>query len=420
MRDYTLAHLSDSVLLLELAGLMGQDRLTTARMLAHIAEVDTRRLYAPAGYSSMHAYCVGELHLSEDSAYKRIRAARAAREFPTLFAAVAEGRLHLAGVCLLAPHLTAENVEELIGAATHRRKYEIEVWLARRFPSAEVRDVARAVIPVRAQLAPGPVASGSGGTNGELALGRVGEGSESVELALGRVGDGSESGELAPGRVETDAPAAATERYLVRVMFSKSTHDKLRLAQALLSHAVPAGDVARVLDRALDTLIAQLQRRKIGAVAKLPRGPEGQSAPQAAQRAAGVPRRREAMPSTVAGPCRPETPPLSEGGSRRHDPRIRRRHIPAPIRRAVWERDQGQCTFVSESGTRCQERRFLEFDHIEPVARGGRATVEGMRLRCQAHNQYEAERVFGAGFMSRKREEARNAASRPETVATRG
>jgi hypothetical protein len=33
--------------------------------------------------------------------------------------------------------------------------------------------------------------------------------------------------------------------------------------------------------------------------------------------------------------------------------------------------------------------------------------VDGMRLRCRAHNQYEAERVFGAEFMRRKREKAR-------------
>jgi len=56
-------------------------------------------------------------------------------------------------------------------------------------------------------------------------------------------------------------------------------------------------------------------------------------------------------------------------------------------------------------------RAWLEFDHIEPVARGGTATVEGMRLRCRAHNQYAAECAFGAGFVDRKREQAREAAA---------
>ena len=45
----------------------------------------------------------------------------------------------------------------------------------------------------------------------------------------------------------------------------------------------------------------------------------------------------------------------------------------------------------------------LEFDHIEAFARGGEATTANIRLRCRAHNQYEAERTFGAGFMEAKR-----------------
>jgi hypothetical protein len=93
--------------------------------------------------------------------------------------------------------------------------------------------------------------------------------------------------------------------------------------------------------------------------------------------------------------------------------------VPAQVRRAVWDRDQGRCTFVSAKGTRCKARRFLEFDHVDPVARGGQATVDRMRLRCRAHNQYEAERAFGAGFMNRKRHEPRCATeTRARNAAT--
>src|SRR5438477_12387615 len=83
------------------------------------------------------------------------------------------------------------------------------------------------------------------------------------------------------------------------------------------------------------------------------------------------------------------------------------RYVPASIRRAVWERDGGQCSFVSsETGRRCSERGRLEFDHRREFARGGEATVDGIRLLCRADNQHAAERTFGAGFMSAKREEA--------------
>jgi hypothetical protein len=87
------------------------------------------------------------------------------------------------------------------------------------------------------------------------------------------------------------------------------------------------------------------------------------------------------------------------------------RHIPAAVKRAVRERDQDQCTFQSESGQRCPARTRLEFDHVEPVARGGQATVDGMRLRCRAHNQYDAECTFGVVFIARKRQQARETAA---------
>ena len=328
MRNYSLTHVSDAVLLRDLAELITRDRLTTSEILAHIGEVDARRLYAPSGYSSMHAYCVGELGLSDDAAFKRIQAARAARQFPEVFAAVAEGRLHLAGVCLLAPHLKPENAEELIEAASGKRKSEIEDWLARR-SSNPCRSQTAGVLQLPAgQLAPGQVGDVPGGNPAD-----------------------SRDSELAPGQVDC---SESPEPFLIRARVSRA---KLRYAQALLSHAVPSGNVDQIFDRALDALIRLLEKRKIGSTSR-PR------------------------------PMRPS---------------LRQRHIPAEVRRAAWDRDGGQCTFVSAAGHRCRERRFIEWDHIEPVACGGKGTVQNVRLRCRAHNQYEAERAFGADFMSRKR-----------------
>jgi hypothetical protein len=74
----------------------------------------------------MFAHCFGELRFSEDAAYKRIQAARAAPRFPRLFADVAAGRLHLTALGLLAPHLDADNVDELVTAASGRRRMALQ------------------------------------------------------------------------------------------------------------------------------------------------------------------------------------------------------------------------------------------------------------------------------------------------------
>lgn len=55
---------------------------------------------------------------------------------------------------------------------------------------------------------------------------------------------------------------------------------------------------------------------------------------------------------------------------------------------------------------RCGERRFLEFDHVIQIARGGTSNVQQVRLLCRTHNQFEAERVFGKEFMEAKREDS--------------
>lgn len=78
-----------------------------------------------------------------------------------------------------------------------------------------------------------------------------------------------------------------------------------------------------------------------------------------------------------------------------------RRPVPAAVRDAVFERDDGCCTFIGGDGRRCGSKHDLEVDHCQPVARGGTNTLDNLRVLCAVHNRLEAERVFGAAWMSR-------------------
>ncbi len=342
MSRYALSHLSDPVLDRDLPTAVARECTGTALVLAYIAEFDARKRYLPAGYPSMFAYCVGELHLSEDAAYKRIQAARAARRFPAIFEAVADGRLHLTAVGLLAPHLTEDTADELLATAIHKSKSEIERLLAERFPRPDVLAWVEGI-----PASPAPKSAG------QLAPAQVEEGSvperveEAWELAPAQVGDRSNVKPLSP------------QSFAVQFTLSRRGHDQLRYAQELLGHQIPSGDIAQVFERALDALIPQLEKNKFAATAR--------------PRTTGVRSTRST------------------------------RHIPAQVKRAVWVRDGGQCTFMGETGRRCPARTRIEFDHIQEVARGGEATVAGLRLRCRAHNEYGAECTFGPEFMRHKR-----------------
>src|SRR2546422_11131025 len=97
-------HLSDDVLLAEVRSLAGRERQATAHLIAHLAELDARRLYLGAGFSSLFTYCVEILRLSEAEAYNRIETARLARSFPLVLDMLFEGSLNLTTVRLLASY----------------------------------------------------------------------------------------------------------------------------------------------------------------------------------------------------------------------------------------------------------------------------------------------------------------------------
>jgi hypothetical protein len=255
MHTYSLSHLSDYVLIRELAEFAGNERCATAGLLARIAEVDARRLYLPAGYPSMYLYCVHELRLSEDAAYKRIRVARTARRFPVIFHGLADGRLNLTSVVLLTPYLTEQTADELLSAARHKTKSEVEQLLAERFPRSEMLGLVEAIPTPRA------------GTEIHN------EAANWLQNRLARPRPARPGGELVPEPVGTPACRSkiaphAPERFAIHAMIGQGAHEDLRQAQALLSHQLPSGDIGAVLERALRSLVVDLEKRRFAATAR--------------------------------------------------------------------------------------------------------------------------------------------------------
>ena len=349
----SLERLGDRDLLAETRRLAERERGATAEVIAALMELDARKLYLGEGCSSLFTYCTQVLHCSEHAAYGRIEAARAARRFPSILDQLADGRLTLTTVGLLAPHLTPENHEELLSSARHKSKREVEHIVAAVRPLPAVAPVIRklpvprADAPVRASQSSRPTAVAEDDAVPPEGL--------LVPCAIAAL-----PGELTsppPSSVaarETTSQRAvvkplAPERYKVQMTVSSATHDKLRRAQDLLRHCIPSGDPAAIFDRALTLLVADLEKRKLAA-AERPR----------------------------AGSATPKNS----------------RYVPATFKREVWARDGSQCAFIGAEG-RCTERGFLEVHHVVPFADGGATDAGNLELRCRAHNVYEAGQWFG-------------------------
>src|SRR6185436_19903416 len=145
MKSWSRRHLTDAAAFNSFIVSDDRDRIQLPELLADLAEVDARKLYLPKGYSSMREYCVRVRHWSHDVARKRIRAARKGRQFPEIFDALNDGRLHLTALAMLAKHLRRDNVSELIVAATHKTMDEVAVLIAIRYPSEPVSTVFRPI-----------------------------------------------------------------------------------------------------------------------------------------------------------------------------------------------------------------------------------------------------------------------------------
>jgi hypothetical protein len=337
--------LSGPDLLARLHVLAGNEREAATELVAHLASLEARpALYAAQGYGSLFAYCTQALRLSEDVACNRIDVARACRRFPVILEQLSSGSVTLTSVRLLAPHLTAANHETVLARASGGNRRMIEALVAELAPRPDVPSSVRklptfTVMPA-SSATPAPAVSAAS--------------SEPIPAIA------PSPALLAPTPRRPVVRASAPERYRVQFTIGQETHEKLRRVQALLRREITSGDPAAIFDRALTLLLEKVEKTKVPAVDK--------------------PRARS---------IRPETDREAENG------RLPSRHIANDVKRTVWQREAGQCAFVSAMGHRCTERTFLEFHHIQPYARGGPATAANVSLRCRRHNRYEAELIFG-------------------------
>ncbi len=237
---------------------MDRDRGLTVELVTCIAAVEARRLYRELGFASTYAYCISTFNMSGDMAYRRIHAAKALLRFPQILPALADGRLHLTAVVLIAPRLSGKNVESLIEAATHRTKAQILAMLAERFPQPDVPTRLRQIQPRPVErMPPASVATNVSTPQKSLALARVPVG-------------GTEQAAVYPTMAFTEVLPLAPARFELRCTLSQTAHDALRTAQALLSHSMPNADASEVIERALVEMVGQLERKQIGARGDIP------------------------------------------------------------------------------------------------------------------------------------------------------
>jgi 5-methylcytosine-specific restriction endonuclease McrA len=386
--DLVLTDRSNQQLLDGAKHLTGRHRTVTAHLIAHLAEIYARKLHVAERFPYLGDYCVEALGLSEDEGHRRAHAAVLAQKYPVILDMLLEGSIHLSTLRIIGKCLTPRNYKKVLDAARGKNKTELEHLAAALDPKPDVPTVLRKLPQPRSEQEEGPrgevlfaagaivdAAAVTGGAVESTAT-EAAETKGEIETSMDRLG--SEASVVVAPNPPTRASLRplSPERYNLQITIDKETHDALRELQDLLRHQVPNGDLVTILQ---DTIIERrdrVKRQKFGHT-KRPR--------KAEEQASWI--KNE---NTETGVNNVEKEPIAPGRSAGNS-----RHIPAAVKREVWQRDKGRCAFLGRTGKRCSATGRLEFHHVHAYALGGSATVDNIALRCRTHNVYEGVALFG-------------------------
>lgn len=231
MQGVSPAGMTDEELLGALRRAVILERENTVTVLRLLSEVDRRRLVDKTSTPSLFVYCVKELGYAEGAAYRRIRTARCARQFPRIYALLRRGSVSLTTVSLLAPHLNRDNYRRLLREASGMTRYEVERLVAGLDPKPESRESIRPIGPGRPAA---PTASPE---------------AVKAEDLFSSVAAAPE-----PGRVPVPQDPLPT-RVEFRFTADESLLDKIRRAKEVLWHKHPAGRLEDILGEAVEALL---------------------------------------------------------------------------------------------------------------------------------------------------------------------
>ena len=339
--------LDSAALSRRLGELAGHEREVQVEFLFHLDEFDIRRAWAEEGYGSLWDYLLRVLHLREGAAFRRIAAMRVLRRLPVVAEALRDGRLCLSTVAVLGPLLTEENVGDLVARAAFLTKAEVERLVVTLQPRTAPKDGLR-LLPARKaepRETRTPVAEPS---------------TPAVSVAAAPLAPAAL--QLAPPPSRATLEPVTADTYSLRVTVDAALEKDIEELKALLSHKIPNGELTAVVREAIQCALEKHRKR----------------------RGAAEPTRKRKSPDAAKAVKKP----LSG-----------REPISAAVRREVWKRDEGRCTWRGPDGQRCSSSWKPELDHIRPAALGGRSTVENLRVLCQSHNRLSAEQVFGRAHM---------------------
>ena len=436
-----LSRLPDRVLLARTRQLVERERHLHVEIVDHLREIEDRDLHLARGFSTLFDYAVNELGYSNGAAWRRTLAMRLCRRMPDVRERLRTGSLTMSTAAQLQSAFERQERKRRRAWAQQQKRRAEQAAPSRPASVAAPDPQSTDRLPAGTETAPPPAAGSvraqvpvvvlDATGQRELVRQATGKSSRQVEELLASVDPN-----LASPREQLRARGDGTWTFTVVV--DRECRHGLDQLKSLLSHVDPAMSYGQLVNRLVQDELRRRDPRLRGSTgtdtrpaatggpaakrtthaesAKHP-GSNGAAAAKRAAATAGAPSasKREAQPvhdgapaengtspepaeavSTAkcvaadggADPSKPNQPEPGDAGRRKPPPTGR--VVPAAIKRAVWERDEGRCSYVDPStARRCNSRHLIEIDHILPYALGGGADPGNLRLLCGVRDNAE-------------------------------
>ena len=384
-QSFTIKQLSNKELLSKTKLLVQKERDIHIQVLRHLAEIDSRKLFFKQGFFSLFDYAVRELGYSEGAAYRRIKAMKLCCALPETANRLQSGKLSLSAASQLQVFFEKQDkkIKEEKKKALPLKSAEgrVSVNEVKEQKKSEEQQISIKKEVLKKEETGEHLKMGEGFQNEDRTSLKPLSQEEKENLVKRAEGCSTRATERLLSEADPSL-SILTKREKVRflgkgkveikMVIDEQCHKELEKLKNLLSHRNPKlsyGELISILSKEAlkrhDPREKNTRQRKEKKVQENPSVKKQEFTDKSAELAV-----------TFA--------PKSE-----HQIKKISRSIPSHLRKYVWERDGGQCTYVHhETKRRCASRHLLQIDHVQPFALGGRTEKENLRLLCAGHNQY--------------------------------
>ncbi len=390
--------MKDHDLLDKLENLVRRERNFLKEILIYLAEVDRRRLYAKQGYSSMYQYCLERFHWPEGSTYRRIQAARLSLRYPEILDCLEMGKINLASLDVLAPYLKNEQDRKLIQEIFGKTKSQTEYFVASLHPNEDPIDDRIQKIP---SMLSRRIANELKRTT-ELVTKESNEDNRKkiIETATRVITQTAQIYSTSAGNILPHQNLSSQPSFKIEPLSSQSVKIEFRAsakfaklierAREVLGHRRGELSLEDIFIEALEMLLEKKDPQR-----KIERMEKKQNLEKAEKLKNDYGQQVDNhLPVNDQSVFKNQMNKNKYQDQNSARPNVMKRYIPEPLRREIYKRDGGACSFKSIEGRRCGARTDLEVDHIIPWGLGGTTRLENLRLLCRMHNQWRAIQTY--------------------------